>query len=344
MGVQRSGKPTIKDVARAAGVSPTTVSHALNGKGTVRRETAERIEQIAAKVGYRPSAIARGLQNSRLGLLALVIRPLHSLDTFLPEGVDYFLRMAGGASLAAMDRGYSMMLIDDPTRPDVPFSALAADAYIVTEPFENDPVLTLLSEQRIPFVSVGADPARRGAFVEFDESAEQQATMMLEHLAHAGAQRIAMVTGTDRNDWNLGSQETMRAWASARGQRPQILEIPETDGEGAGEPIASRLLDGNREERPDAIFCLTGRHASGVVTAAQRRGLNVPADLMVAAASGAMQNLASRPTVTTLDLHPEETAKLAVDAAIRLAEGDTVSTPLVTPQATLRIRESTTRG
>ena len=342
--VQQSGRPTIKDVARAAGVSPTTVSHALNGKGIVRRETVERIERVAAEIGYRPSPIARGLQKSRLGLLALVIRPLNTLDTFLPEGVDYFLRIAGAASLSAMEHGYSMMLVDDPTRPGVPFSALAADAYIVTEPFENDPVLTMLAEQRIPFVTVGADPARRGVFPEIDEGAEHQTRLMIDHLAEAGAQRIALVTGTDRNDWNLGSQHTLAEWSAARGRRPLVLSLPEAEGERVGDTVIDRFFGGDPAEHPDAIFCLTGRHAAGVTAAAIRRGIRVPEDLLVAAGSGAAQNRTSRPTVTTLDLRPEAIAQLAVEVAVGLAEGRPVELPIAAPPATLDVRESTTRA
>lgn len=345
--VQSTGRPTIKDVAKAAGVSPTTVSHALNGKGVVRRETIERIEQIASDIGYRPSAIARGLQNSRMGLLALVIRPLHSLDTFLPEGVDYFLRIVGAASLTAMEHGYSLMLVDDPTRPGVPLSALAADAYIVTEPFENDPVLTMLTEQRMPLVTVGADPARRGEFIEIDEGAEQQATTMIDHLESVGAERIALVTGTDRNDWNLGSKAKLTEWSAARGQEPLILSLPEVKGESVGDTVLDHFFGSVGEDTsgpfPDAIFCLTGRHAAGVTAAAIRRGLRVPEDLLVAGGSGAMQNRTSTPSVTALELHPEATARRAVEIAVRLAEGLPVDGPLAVPTATLEVRESTTR-
>lgn len=341
--MQRSGRPTIKDVAKAAGVSPTTVSHALNGKGIVRRETVERIEHIAAEVGYRPSPLAQGLQNSRLGLLALVIRPLHSLDTFLPEGVDYFLRMAGAASLAAMEHGYSMMLVDDPTRPGAPLSATAADAYIVTEPFENDPVLTMLSEKRIPFVSVGSDPAREGRFVELATRDWEEAILVLDHLEASGAQRVALLTGTDNNAWNRESEGAYRHWISERGQEPNIVRYPEVDGERIGESALDHFFQTRSELPPDAIFCLTGRHAAGVNAAAGRRGIQVPQDLMLAAGSGAIQNRISSPTVTTLDLHPEGIAQRAVEIAVQLAEGLPLTFPLEVPRATLDVRESTTR-
>ncbi|WP_053387970.1 LacI family DNA-binding transcriptional regulator [Leucobacter japonicus] len=341
-------RPTIKDVAKAAGVSPTTVSHALNGKGVVRQETAERIARVAADIGYRPSPIAQGLQNSKLGLLALVIRPLHTLDTFLPEGVDYFLRMAGAASLAAMERGYSMMLVDDPTRPDAPLSATAADAYIVSEPFEHDPVLTMLDQRNIPFVVIGSDPARPGQFVELATRDREETLLALDHLHDAGARRVALVTGTDGNSWNRESEDAYREWCALRGQLPDIAAFPESDGEGAGEAAIERFFGVGAASRardaPDAIFCLTGRHAAGLNAAAARRGIRVPDDLLLAAGSGALQNRISRPSVTTLDLHPEGIAARAVEVAVLLAEGKPLDIPLEVPRATLDVRESTMRN
>ena len=342
--MQPSGRPTIKDVAKAAGVSPTTVSHALNGKGVVRQETADRIALVAAQIGYRPSPIARGLQNSRLGLLALVIRPLRSLDTFLPAGVDYFLRMAGAASLAAMERGYSMMLVDDPTRPGAPLSATAADAYIVSEPFANDPVLTMLSERNIPFVSVGSDPARRGQFVELATRDWEETELALDHLAGAGAERVALLTGTDENVWNRESEAAYRSWCERRGQLPDIAAFPEAEGERVGEAAIERFFGAAAGTRPDGLFCLTGRHAAGVNAAASRRGIRVPEDLLLAAGSGALQNRISSPSVTTLDLHPEGIAARAVEVAVQLAEGTPLTLPLEVPRATLDVRESTIRG
>jgi len=331
-------------VARAAGVSPTTVSHALNGKGTVRRETVERITAIAAEIGYRPSAIARSLQRSQLGLLALAIRPFHSLGTFLPEGVDYFLRFTGAASLAAMEHGYSLMLIDDPTRPHAPLSAMSADAYIVLQPFEDDPVLTMLSDSRIPFVALGPDPARPGQFIEIDDRAAEHARIIADHLEDAGAHRIAFVTGTDLNHWNLAAERAMIEWWTSRGQKPLLFSIPEAEGESAGDAILDHFLSGDGDDRPDAIFCLTGRHAAGVSAQAIRRGIRVPEDLLVAATSGSVQNRVSRPSVTTLDLRPEESAHEAVAAAIALAEGRPVQAPLSVPAPALIVRESTARS
>ncbi|WP_336660509.1 LacI family DNA-binding transcriptional regulator [Leucobacter sp. USHLN153] len=337
-------RPTIRDVAVAAGVSPTTVSHALNGKGVVRQETELRIREVAERIGYRPSAIARGLRSSRLGLIGLIMRPFSTLDSFVPEGVDYFLRIAGAASLTAMEHGYSLMMVDDPTKAGSPVSALAADVYIVTEPFEDDHVLTMLDRERLPFVTLGADPSRPDNFHSIDILAEAQTIEMLSHLTESGGRTLALVTGTDRTEWNFTAQRTYREWCERHGQAPLLMAIPEAEGEQAGDIALDHFFANDAPTRPDAIYCLTGRHASGVAAAAIARGISVPEQLLVAAGSGSVQNLTQRPTVTAFDLRPDLIAQRAVEYAICLVEGKPLPEAMQAPPAVLYVRESTLRS
>lgn len=337
-------RPTIKDVAKAAGVSLTTVSHALNGKRIVRKETVERVLQVAEDLGYRPNAIARGLRESRMNVIAVVLRPLDTLESFLPEGVDYFLRFAGAAALTAMEHGYSLMLVSDPTKPGAPVSTLAADVCIVTDPFENDPVITLLKRQKIPVFTVGADPARPGIAPYLSTDTRAETVLVLDHLVEAGAQRVALGAGTDENEWNTVSRSAYLEWCEARGQEPIVFSNPETAGETGGAEIAAEMYDSVAVgSLPDAVYCLTGRHAAGLVAAATERGVRVPEDLLVAGGSDAMQDRISRPSVTALDLQPELLARLSVEIAVRLANGETVEGPIPGPPGVLRVRESTTR-
>lgn len=341
--MQGDRRATIKDVAAAAGVSATTVSHALNGKGVVRKDTVQRIQRVAAEIGYRPSALARGLRESKIGLIGLVIRPLDSLESFLPEGVDFFMRFAGSAALTAMEHGYGLMLVSDPTKPGAPVSTLAADACIVTDPVEDDPVLSLFDRQRIPFLTVGVDPARPLAFPSIAADTEADTLRVLKHLQTAGARRIALAMGTDRNSWNLSSLESYRAWCAAHDQAPIVFEHPETIGEAAGDFIATEAFDGPTSLRPDAIYCLTGRHASGLASAAHTRGIGVPSQLLIAGGSDAVQNRVGSPTITAVDLRPELLARQAVELAVRLADGLAVTPRTPGPAGILHVRESTTR-
>jgi len=337
-----AARPTINDVAERAGVSRTTVSNALNGKGTIGAETIERVRRVADELGYEPNAVARGLRQSKLGVISLLIRPLESLDTAMPEGVDYFLRFAGSAALAAMDHGYSLMLISDPAKPGAPRSSLAADGCLVESPIRNDPALTLLDRKRIPFVAIGVDPDRPDDFPAISQQTERDTFLVLDHLRESGAQRIALVTGTDENSWNALARRGYERWAAEHDMAPLIRTLDETSGVEGGRSMAHELL-AEASDRPDGVYCLTGRHATGFVAGAIELGYDVPEDLLVAAGSDAVVTRTSTPSITSLDMRPVETARLAVDSLISLLEGEAVDWSSKDPTSLLAIRDSTTR-
>src|SRR5215207_11510790 len=90
----------IKEVAAAAGVSITTVSHALNGKGRLTPETRQRVRDVATALDYQPSALARGLAGGRTGMLALAVSFVD--DFSLPVAdFDYFLQVMNAATSTA---------------------------------------------------------------------------------------------------------------------------------------------------------------------------------------------------------------------------------------------------
>lgn len=316
---QAGSRSTIQDVARAAGVSATTVSHALNGKGMVAEATRARVAEAARKLRYRPHAIASGLRSNRLGILALVLRPLDALESFLPEGVDYFLRFAGAASLSALDHGYGLMLLSDPTTPDTPSIAFAADGFIVSEPLQNDPVIDLLMAEGLPFLTVGKDLSRPAYESWIEPNTAEVTTEVLHHLEANGAQRIALAVGTDRNSWNIGTEDSYRQWCLERQQIPVVMAQAETSGLAGGRALGSRLL--SMKDRPDGIYCLTGRHASGMLECLTAAGLRVPADVMIVAGSDSEQTRNSEPPISAVDLAPEALARAAVVALVQKLDG-----------------------
>src|SRR5690606_24208267 len=99
----------IKEVARAAGVSVTTVSHVLNDKGRLNAETRERVCRIAAELGYRPNSAARNLVGKRTGLLGLALSPGSSATLGLGD-LEYFAQLMLGATTAALKHGYALVL------------------------------------------------------------------------------------------------------------------------------------------------------------------------------------------------------------------------------------------
>ncbi|MFJ2029184.1 LacI family DNA-binding transcriptional regulator [Streptosporangium sp. NPDC087985] len=96
-------QPTIYDVARAAGVAPSTVSRAFSRPGRVNANTAERIRQVAAELGYRTNPMARALSTSRTSMIALIISDITN---------PFFFEIIRGAQNAAAEAGYTMLLTD----------------------------------------------------------------------------------------------------------------------------------------------------------------------------------------------------------------------------------------
>lgn len=337
---------TIHDVARHAGVSITTVSHALNGKGIVAETTRARVVESATTLGYSPDVIARGLRKQSLRLLGLVIRPLDTLDSYQPAGVDYFVRFAGAAAVEALDRGFGLMLVRDPTTSNVPGIALAVDGFIISDPVASDPVIELLNRNGIPLVTVGRD-IERADFTDWVEpGSSSDLHAVTEHLLDRGARRVALVTGTDANAWNFDTELAYREWTAATAQEPIIYRQNERSGEDGGREVAEAMLAAasapGGEPLPDAIYCLTGRHAAGLQSRLQEAGLAVPRDVMIVAGSDSEQTRNSTPPITSVDLTPEVTAAAAVEFLLLRLSGDTESVaPLI--ENVLRLRESTNR-
>lgn len=339
---QRHRRATIHDVAALAQVSITTVSHALNGKGSVAEQTRQRVREAAAQLHYTADVIARGLRGNRLGVLGLVIRPLDTLDTYQPEGVDYFMRFAGAAALEALDHGLALMLVRDPSSSQAPDVALAVDGYIISDPVAADPVIDLLQRTGIPLVTVGRDIDRPDFDDVISPGTDEDTIDVLNHLAENGANTIALVLGTDNNAWNAVTESVAIDWAQRRGVDVTLHHIGEQLGREGGATMADTLMERGASGLPDAVFCLTGRHAAGLQQRLQELGVRVPEQIIIAAGSDSEQTRASNPPITSVDLSPESTARAAVQLLTDILTG-THREPVVTQRNTLHRRGSTAR-
>ncbi len=330
--------PTIHDVARAARVSITTVSHALNGKGTVSAETRARVQEVAARMNYRADALARGLRRAPLGALGVIIRPLDVQMAYQPEGVDIFLQVASAASAAALDRGLGTMLLPDITRTPAPPLSLSLDGYIVMDPTLDDPALALLSSRGLPYVTLGTDPTAPGAAHCVTTDATAMATL-LDDLRSRGARRLVLIAGTGRHSWTLDNVTAFQAWCAAHDIEPRMRTLAEEAGvEGARALVPAILEEGS----VDAIVALTGRHAAGAAAGLLEAGLRIPADTMVVAASDSAQTRFGRPAISALEHPHREIGNALVEMLHDIISGRPPEAPTVL-QTIYRRRASTAR-
>lgn len=325
--VTRTQRPaTIRDVARRAGVSVTAVSFALNGTGTLSEQTRARIRAVADTMNYRANALARGLRRAPIGAIGFVTRPLDAIGEYRPSGVDVFARAASTAASAAMDHGLGMVLLPDLMRASLPPLALSLDGYIVMSPLRDDPVVTMLLENEIPFVTLGADPARphAGNWVSHDEAAAVH--RVLDDMWASGARDIAYVGGQALDSFNLRSERAYRQWVRAHGRRPMVRHVLEGDGERGGRAACARLY---AAAAPDGIYCLTGRHAAGVLAGLGERGLDVPRDVLLAAGSDSEQSRSANPAISSIEIPADRIGAEAVGLLSALLRGEGRSEGLI---------------
>ncbi|TYL53261.1 LacI family DNA-binding transcriptional regulator [Agromyces mariniharenae] len=323
----RAGGVTIRDVAKRAGVSIAAVSMALNGTGTLSAATRTRVREVADEMEYQADALARGLRRSSVGAIGLVIRSLDLLGDYAPAGVDVFARFIGDLSSQAMARGLSVMLVPDLTRRPAPPLALGLDGYVVDLPTVDDPVVRLLERRGIPYVTLGRDPDRPGFTDWASEDGPAITRRVLDHLAARGARCIALVRGTVPNAWNLDAEAAYRSWSASRGAAPIVREVAEGDGEAGGRSMAHRLAD---EGAPDAVLCLTGRHAAGMLAGLAERGIRVPHDAMIATASDSEHARHSRPAISAVELDTAATSAALLDLLQARIDGRPSVAPVLT--------------
>jgi DNA-binding LacI/PurR family transcriptional regulator len=157
-----TSKVTIRDVARIAGVSATTVSHALNNKGRIEPATRERVLAAAREIGYTPNPIARSLRSGKSGVIGLVLPFLAANEMADPGSSSWYALMALGAAQAALRNEHTLLMLPalDETHG---LNGYPVDGLIVGSSVEATSTINELEHASLPYVTVDvAPPAKSG--------------------------------------------------------------------------------------------------------------------------------------------------------------------------------------
>ena len=311
----------IKEVVAAAGVSITTVSHVVNGKGRLPDETRARVREVAERLGYRPNVNARNLAGGRSGLLALAVSQVEDLAFQLGD-FDYFASLIRHATTAALDRGYALAIAPAAEAEDT-LHKISADGAIVVDPVPGDGSIAYLRRQGTPIVTTGRplDGSEDDFWVDNNHVAGVRG--ILDHLAAVGARRIALVAPRSFASYVEDVRGGYLGWCAEHGFEELISTTPTVTEEGGFEAAIS-LLD--THDPPDAIYAALDRIAIGVLLAANARKVDVPGRLRVAACTDSAAAQAARPPLTTLGLNPERIGREAIGMLIDIVEGAEVRT------------------
>ncbi|AWB87427.1 LacI family DNA-binding transcriptional regulator [Mycetocola zhujimingii] len=331
-------KPTIADVASAAGVSKGLVSFALNDRPGVAAGTRDRILAVADDLGWRPSVTARSLSTRTSFALGLVIRRAAEVigaDPFFPSFI-------AGVESVLSDEGRALVLsvVPDEAAELTAYRTLAADNRVdgvfLTDLRHDDKRFGLLEELGLPAVALG-HPASTVLFpfVELDDTSGIRAAV--SHLVSLGHRRIAHVAGDQSMIHGGRRRESFSAAMSQAGlDDSQVIETDFSVGQGAD--ATRRLL--NADDPPTAIVYANDPMAIAGLGVAQQRGLDVPGDLSITGFDGSDISAFVFPALTTITSDPVEWGRVAARTLLDQVATGAASNVTLAP-ATLLVRRST---
>lgn len=308
-------KVRLVDVARAAGVSKTTVSDALNGTGRLPEATREHVRQVARSLGYRPNATARLLRAGHTRLIGLAAREYVERPWVYTE-LAYFAQLATLCSREALARGYGIVLLPN-TGPDDCWLELPLDGVFIVDPVAEDPLVGDFLSAGIPVLSDRRAMAGTGGpWIDFDYPLAVREVM--DHLAAMGARRVAAIVGATTAAFHEDSARGYLDWCAEHGQEPMLRTLPDPGLEPTLAAVDGLLSE---PEPPDALFSLVEASPGLLVDAIRRRGLSVPGDLLLVCTTEDPTAPYTDPPVTTLSFLPEETARTGVQLLVDRIEG-----------------------
>lgn len=332
-------RPTIADVANAAGVSRTTVSHALNGLGKVDPRTRERVKEVARELGYRPSLRAQRLRRGQAQAIAIASSMPMAIAGG-PARLGFYMEVAAAAAERALTKGYALVLVP-PVESGSGLESVDIDGAIVVEPARDDTVVAELAARGLPYVTLGRQPGAAGV-PGVDLHAGRVVELLLDHLRDQGARRPALLIGAGERQSYVEVRAVYERVAAAQGWPPMVATAGEADGEQAGYDACAALL----AEHPDldAICAMVDTFAVGAVRAVADSGRSVPADVMVVTRYDGIRARTCDPPLTAVNLHLDVAADAAVELLLGTLAGADTAVVVDAPPPEVVPRESSLRA
>lgn len=305
-------KPKIQDVAKLAGVSPTTVSRVLNDRGYISEETRENVKRAMKELNYFPNDVARSLFNKRTNLIGLILpttsNPFFGELTFHIETIcnslGYKLLLCNSLNDIDKEEKYLEMLMRN-----------QVDGIIVGT--HNQGILDYKNEN-LAVVSIDTDLCDKIPIVASDNY--NGGKIATELLISKGCKNIINIDG----EFSLKTQARLRKIAyedvmKANNKTPITYEVVSTFDGGNQIQVANKILD----EHPDVdgVFATNDLFAASFMNEARKRGKKIPEDIKIIGYDGTEASRSLLPDLTTIKQPIELIAKTSVDILIEKIKG-----------------------
>jgi LacI family transcriptional regulator, repressor for deo operon, udp, cdd, tsx, nupC, and nupG len=310
--------PTIYDVAKAAGVAPSTVSRAFSRPGRVNSETAERIRQVAHEIGYRTNPLARGLPTGRTALLAFLVADVTN---------PFFFEIIRGAEKTASDAGYTLLVVDAQESDEAERQALArtlplVEGVVLATSRLSDSSIRVVAKQR-PTVVMNRVMTDVPSVVTDNALGMRRA---VEHLAGLGHTSVAYVAGpeaswADGMRWRAFREATQEHGLRSRRVGPFAPTL-------AGGLSAAKTLV---KHPATAAITYNDLVAIGAMRGLTRLGVDVPRDMSVVGFDNIFGSDFCTPPLTTVAAPLRHFGAFAVQRLLGQLRSSAPSAPSTSP-------------
>lgn len=332
---------TIYDIAKEAGVSPSTVSRVLTNSANVREEKKQKIQNIIDKYNFKPNALAKGLANTKsntIGILAADIRNPYYADLFV------------AVEQAAREKGYTVVLCNSLGNYETEKELLEklleqkVDAIIqlggqVDKLSSGEDYVELANQvmASVPMVVTGKLDGTRAHVVRIDAMVAME--LLMNHLIGLGHSKIALIGGRKNvlstfekyQRYKLILKENMIEYD------PKLVSEDSGYNFDSGYEKMKEMLESGVQ--PTAVIAINDFSALGVLKCLNEKGLRVPEDISLVSYDNTFMASMCNPRLTSADYNYTEFGKKLVDTAVSLINGEKVgNVRMVTP--TLVVRES----
>ncbi|MFB4284647.1 MULTISPECIES: LacI family DNA-binding transcriptional regulator [unclassified Nonomuraea] len=336
----RSERATLADVARLAGVSPTTASKVLNGRSDVGAKTRELVLGVMAEIGYKPTAARYEQTRDRTLVTVLDIVESRYAGTVL-QGI-----------LVAATSAQAELLLRLPPDEPVSTSRTAARAWLEEEKASGvvgiialavavpDPLLLAAEDVEMPVVTIDPIDTTESRLVSIGSTNWAGGRSATEHVIRFGHRRIAWIGGPLGSAPSLERFHGYQAALDSAGIAPdRALVRHEAFSVEAGQRHGHDLL--SLGERPTAIVAGNDEIAVGVLAAAKELGISVPGELSVTGFDDTPQTQWTTPRLTSVRQPLVGMGRMAVETVLGMADGVQPASRHLQLATTLSVRDST---